>query len=191
MEIRIRITRMRVIIGGLLVLLFVGVLLLRFAFPGPNAVIADRNSIRGRLALPKELREFPVEQYTGRGDWYVYRYVARLRGSCDWHLQIFCVENDAEKWGRAFRGYLQMRGKYTERGGDATIAGQEHRFYLNQDSGGSAVVRLRNLSGRLQISFECRKVRKPSRIWRTRFGRYLASVFLKAGLPIDAITGAT
>ena len=191
MEIRIRITRKRVIIGGLVALLVGGVLLVRFAYPGPNAVISDRNSIRGRFVLPKDLREFPVEQYLRQRDWYIYRHVARARGSCDWYLQIFCVENEAEKWGRALREYFQSRGRCVERGGDATIVGQEHRFYLSQDSGASAVVRLKNLSGRLHISFEYCKVRRPNRIWQTKLGRYLASVLRKVGMPIDATARAS
>lgn len=182
---------MRVIIGGLLALLATGVLLLRLALPGPNAIIADRNSIRARLAIPKDLRQFPVEQYTARWDCYVYRHVARPGGRCYWHLQIICADNDAEKWQRAFRRYLQTRGRYIERGGDATIAGQEYTFFLSQDSGGSAVIWLSNMSGRLQITFECRKARRRSRIWRTKFGRYLAEVLLKVGVPIDAITRPT
>jgi len=191
MEITIRITNRRLIVGGILAVSLAGVMLLRLALPGPNAVIARRNSIQARLAIPEDLRQFPVEQYIGRWDCYVYRRVARPRGRCYWRLQIICADNDAEKWCQAFRRYLQTRGKYFERGGDATIAGQEHTFYLNQDSGGSAIVWLRNLSGRLQITFEYRKVRRPSRIWRTKFGRYLASVLLKVGLPMDAITRPT
>jgi hypothetical protein len=96
-----------------------------------------------------------------------------------------------EKWRRAFRTYLQTRGRHIERGGDATLAGQEHRFYLIQDGGGSAVISLRNLSGQLQIAFEYRKARVPSRIWQTKFGRRLAAILLKVGLPIDAITRPT
>jgi len=168
-----------------------GVMLVRLSLPGPNAVIARRNSIRARLALPKDLRQFPVEQYIERWDCYVYRHAVRAGGQCYWHLQIICADNDAEKWQRAFRRYLQTRGKYIDRGGDATIAGQERTFFWRNDSGGSAVIWLRNLAGRLQICFEYRKARRPSRIWRTRFGRYLAAVLLKAGLPIDAITRPT
>ena len=73
----------------------------------------------------------------------------------------------------------------------AVLAGQEHRFYLSQDSGGSAVIRLRNLSSQLQIAFECHKECIPSRIWQTKFGRYLAAILMKVGLPIDAITRPT
>lgn len=191
MQITIRITRRRLILGGILAVSLAGVILLRLAFPGPNTVIASRNSIRGRLALPKDLREFPVEQYIGRKDWFVYRRVADERGPCTWNLQIISAGNDAQKWSRAFRSYLGKRGKYIERGNDPTLAGQEQRFYMSQDSGGSAIVRLRNLSGTLDITFEYRKARKPSRFWNTRFGRYLAMVLLKVDMPIDAITRAT
>jgi len=179
---------MRVIVGGGIAVLLTGLALLRLARPGADAVIADRNSIRARLAIPKDLREFPVEQYIGRGDWYVYRCLSPPGGQCYWRLQILCGSSDAEKWYRAFRMYLQSRGKHIERGGDATLAGQEHGFYLGQDSGGSAVIWLRNLSGRLQIAFEYRKARVPGRIWQTRVGRRLAPILLKVGLPIDTIT---
>ena len=191
MQITIRITWRRLILGGILAALLAGILLLRLARPGPNAVIASRNSIRARLAIPKDLREFPVEQYIERTDWFAYRYAAYPSGSCHWQLYIVCAANDAEKWCRAFRKYLQTRGKYYERGGDATLAGQELRFVLRQDSGGSALIWLRNLSGRLQITFDYRKARKPSSIWQTKFGRYLATVLLKVGMPIDAITRPT
>lgn len=184
-----RITWMRVIVGGGVAALLTVLMLLRLARPVANAVIADRNSIRARLAIPKDLREFPVEQYIGRRDWFVYRRVSGGAGWLhNWHLQIICDDDDAEKWCRGFRSYLQTRGRNIERGGDATLAGQEHRFYLIQDGGGSAVIWLRNPSGQLQITFEYRKARVPSRIWQTKFGRYLAAVLLKAGLPIDAIT---
>jgi len=191
MEITIRITNRRLIVGGIVALSLAGVMLVRLSLPGPNAVIARRNSIRARLAIPKDLREFPVEQYIERWDCYVYRHVARPGSRSYWHLQIICADNSAEKWQRAFRRYLETRGRYIERGGDATIAGQSRAFILNQDSGGSALICLRNLSGRLHITFEYRKARKPSRIWRTRFGRYLAAILLKVGLPMDAITRPT
>lgn len=191
MEITIRITKRRLIVGGILAVFLVSVLLLRLSLPSPNAVIARRNSLRARLALPKDLRQFPVEQYVGGTDWFVYRYAVYPSGSCHWQLYIVCAAGDTDKWCRAFRGYLQTRGKYFERGGDATLAGQVHRLFWRNDSGGSALIWLKNLSGRLQITFEYRKARRRSRIWRTKFGRYLASVFLKAGLPIDVITGPT
>lgn len=191
MEIAIRITKRRLVVSGIVAVLLVGALLLRLALPGPNAVIAGRKSLRARLALPKDLRQFPVEQYVGRTDWFVYRYAVYPSGSCHWHLYIVCAAGDADKWRRAFRSYLQTRGRYYERGGDATLAGQVHRLFWRNDSGGSALIYLKNVSGRLQITFEYRKARRRSRIWRTKFGRYLASVLLKAGLPIDAITGPT
>ena len=179
---------MRVIVGGLIAFLVTSTLLLRLAVPGPNAVIGCRNSLRARLAIPEDLREFPVEQYVERTDWFVYRYAAYPSGSCHWRLRIVCAAGEAEKWRREFRRYLQTRGKCIERGGDATIASQERIFFLRQDSGGSAFVWMGSLSDRLQITFEYRKARRRSRIWRTRFGRYLAAVLLKVGLPVDAIT---
>ena len=191
MQITIRITKRRLIVVGILAVLLASICLLRLALPGPNAAIGDRNSIRARLAIPKDLRQFPVEQYTAQRDWYVYRHVAYPSRACHWQLYIVCADDDAEKWCRAFRDYLNTRGRCIERGGNAMLAGQELRFYLSQDSGGSAFIWLRNVSGRLQITFEYRKARRRSRIWQTKFGRYLAAVLLKIGLPIDAITRPT
>ena len=188
MQITIRITRRRVIVGGILAALLAGVVLLRAAHPGRDAVFAGRNGIRARLAIPKDLQEFPVEQYAGRGDWYVYRQVVAPRGACNWHLKITCAYDNADKWTTAFRRYLQKRGRCIERGGDAMLVGQEQRLYMLQDSGGSATVRLKNLQGSLHITFEYYKPRKQSRIWQTRFGRYLATVLLRMGVPIDAMT---
>lgn len=188
MEVRIRITRKRVIIGVVLVLLASGVYLLRLALPGPDAIVADRNSIRGRLAVPKDLREFPVERYTGRDDWFVYRNVCRSTTSCDWSLYITASLDDAESWSRAFRQYLNTRGKCIERGGNEWSVYRDHTFFLRQDPGNSAIVRLRSLGGRLHITFAYYKARRPSRFWRSRFGRYVAAILLKVGLPVDAIT---
>jgi len=188
MEIRIRITRWRVIIGVVLVLLASGVHLLRLALPGPDAIVADRNSIRGRLAVPKDLREFPVEQYTGRGDWFVYRNVRRSTTLCDWCLYITADLDDAESWSSAFRQYLDPRGKCIERGGNEWSVYRDHKFYLRQDSGSLGAVRLRSLGGRLHITFAYYKARRPARFWRSKFGRCVAAIFLKVGLQIDAVT---
>jgi hypothetical protein len=188
MQVTIRITRRRFIVGGIVAVSLVGVVLFRLASPGPNTVIARRNSIRGRLAIPKDLREFPVEQYADRRDWFGYRSGTDPARSCRWQLYIICSAEDAEKWCRAFHRYFQTRGKCIERGGDITLPGQNRIFQLRQNSGGSAYVLLRNRSGQLQILFEYRKTRMSNRIWRTKFGRYLAKVLLEVGVPIDAIT---
>ena len=188
MEVRIRITRWRVITGAVLVLLASGVYLLRLALPGPNAVVADRKSIRARLAIPRDLREFPVERYIGRDDWFVYRNVCRSKTLCDWCLHITAGLDDAEAWSRAFREHLDTRGKYIERGGNEWSVYRDHTFFLRQDSGSSGLVRLRSLGGRLHITFAYYRARRPSRFWQSRFGRYVAAILLKVGLPVDAIT---
>lgn len=172
-------------------MLLAGVVLLRAAYPGRDAVFASRHGILARLAIPKDLREFPVEEYAGRGDWYVYRKVVAPRGACHWQLRVICAYDNADKWTTAFHRYFQKRGKCFERGGDARLVGQEQRFYLQQDSGGSGTVWLRNFRGNLYITFEYRTAIRRSKFWNTKVGRYLATILLKVSVPIDAITSAT
>jgi hypothetical protein len=188
MQITIGITWRRLILGGILAALLIGILVLRLMFPAPNTAIAGRNSIRARLAIPKDLREFPVEQYITHRDWLVYRSGPHPLRSRRWRLDIICKTHNPDEWCRAFRRYLQTRGEYYERGGDITLPGQVRAFQMQADSGGSAVIQLKNVSGQLQITFEYRKAIKRSRIWRTRFGRCVAEILLKAGLRVDGIT---
>ena len=61
------------IVGLILGVLPATILLLRSAMLGPNAVITNRNSFQSLLLMPKELRQFPIEQYLARGDWFIYR----------------------------------------------------------------------------------------------------------------------
>lgn len=190
MEIRIRITRIRLIVGGILVVLLGIVLLLRTAVVGPNAVITNRNTFQSLLVIPKELREFPVEKYIAQGDWFIYRRCARPNGPHHWRLQVVAADDDLEKWKDAFRSYLEPRGKYIERWSDALWPKQPQRMYLRPDSAADAsgAVTFKNASGELYITFAYYQPRCAHRLWQTKYGRFLASLLCKIGLPVDTIT---
>jgi hypothetical protein len=190
MEIRIRLTRIRLIIGGILVVLLVIVLLLRTAVVGPNAVITNRNTFQSLLVIPKELREFPVEKYIAQGDWFIYRRCARPNGPRHWRLQIVAPADDLQKWKEAFCSYLEPRGKYIERWSEALWPKQPQRMYLRPDSAADAsgTVTFKNASGELYITFAFYQPRSAHRLWQTKYGRSLASLLCKIGLPVDTIT---
>lgn len=188
MQITIRITWRRMILGGILAALLIGILILRLMFPAPNTAIAGRNSIRARLAIPDVIREFPVEQHVSQRDWFVYRCAAGPRGRHSWTLYIACIGNDPDKWRRAFRVYLKKHGEIVERGSVTMTEGQEQRIHLRRDSGDVAFVRMKNLSGNLHITFEYHEVIRRSKFWNTKLGIYLAGILLKVGLAPDAVT---
>jgi len=181
------------IIGGILVVLLGIVLLLRTAVVGPNAVITNRNTFQSLLVIPKELREFPVEKYIAQGDWFIYRRCARPNGPRHWRLQIVAPADDLEKWKDAFRSYLKRRGECIEPASNARWPKQAQTMYVRPDSttGASSIVTFKNASGELYITFAYYQPRSADRLWRTKYGRFLASLLCKIGLPVDAVTRPT
>ncbi len=190
-ETAIRITRTRLIVGLILGVLLATVLLLRAATPGPNVVITNRGSFQSLLLMPKELRAFPVEQHLTQGDWFIYRLSSQPNGRRDWRLHIVSVVGEADKWKNAFHGYLEPRGKCIEHGSPQR-PGQAHRVYFrpNNKSGISAVIEFKSAepSGELYITLAYYEPGPANRLWATKYGRLLASVLRKMGLPIDAVT---
>jgi hypothetical protein len=167
------------------------ILLLRAAMPGPNVVITNRSSFQALLLMPEELRKFPVEQYLAQGDWFIYRLSTRPNGRRDWRLHIVSAVGQVDKWKNAFLGYLEPRGKCIEHGSPQR-PGQARRVYFrpNSKAGISAVLEFKNAepSGELYITFAYYEPGPPNRLWGTKYGRFLASVLRRIGLPIDAVT---
>ena len=187
-----RITWTRLIVGLILGVLLATILLLRAAMPGPNAVITNRKTFQSLLLMPKELRKFPVEQYLASGDWFIYRLSTRPDGRRDWRLHIVSAVGEVDKWKNAFHGYLEPRGECIERRRSALGPEQVQRIYFssNTKTGVSSVVDFKSTepSGELYITFAYYEPGPPNRLWGTKYGRLLASVLRKIGLPIDAVT---
>jgi len=179
------------IIGLILGVLLATVLLLRAAMPGPNVVITNRSSFQSLLLMPEELRKFPVEQYLARGDWFIYRLSTKPNDQRAWRLHIVSAVAETDKWKNAFLGYLEPRGKCIEHGSPQR-PGQARRVYFrsNSKAGISAVLEFKSAEppGELYITFAYYEPGPPDRLWGTKYGRFLASVLRRIGLPIDAVT---
>ncbi len=192
MESAIRITWTRLIVGLILGALSATILLLRAVMPGPNVVITNRKTLQSLLLMPEELRRFPVEQYLARGDWFIYRLSTQPNGRRDWRLHIVAAAPEADKWKNAFHGYLGPRGECIERRRSVLGPEQVRRIYFrpNSKAGVCGVVEFKSTepSSELYITFAYYEPAPPSRLWGTRYGRFLASVLRRIGLPIDAVT---
>lgn len=193
METAIRITWTRLIVGLILGVLLATILLLRAATPGPNTIITNRHSFQALLAVPRELRAFPVERYIAEGDWFIYRFAAPPRGRCQWRLQVAARSADLEKWKVAFRDYLEMRGESLDRTGSASSSGPVLQMYSRADRNPSSLelVRFDAICDELHITFAYYEAATPNKIWGTKYGRFLASILRRVGLPIDAVTHVT
>lgn len=191
METAIRITGTRLIVSLILGVLLATILLLRAVMPGPNVVITNRKTLQSLLLMPKELRKFPVEEYLARGDWFIYRLSSQPNGRRDWRLHIVSAVGEVNKWKNAFHGYLEPRGKCIEHGSPQR-PGQARRVYFrsNIKAGVSGVVDFKSTepSGELYMTFAYYEPGPPNRLWGTKYGRFLASVLRRIGLPIDAVT---
>jgi hypothetical protein len=192
MEMTIRITGTRLIVGLILGVLLATILLLRAAMPGPNAVITNRSSFQALLLMPKELRAFPVEQYLAPGDWFIYRLSTKPNDRREWRLHIVSAVAEADKWKSAFLGYLEPRGQCIERRRSTLGPEQVQRVYFHSNikAGVSGVVDFKSTepSTELYITFAYYEPGRPNRLWGTKYGRLLASVLRRIGLPIDAVT---
>jgi len=190
MESAIRITGARLIVSLILGVLLAAILL-RAAMPGPNVVITNRKTFQSLLLMPNELRKFPVEQYLAQGDWFIYRLSTKPNDRRDWRLHIVSGVAEADKWKNAFLGYLEPRGKCIEHG-SAQRPGQARRVHFRSNSKASVygVIEFKSAepSGELYITFAYYEPAPPNRLWGTKYGRLLASVLRKIGLPIDAVT---
>lgn len=180
------------IVGLILGVLLAAILLLRAATPGPNAVITNRSSLQALFLMPKELREFPTEQYLAPGDWFIYRLSTKPNAGRDWRLHIVSAASEADKWKNAFLAYLGPRGKCADRVRPEKW-GQTRRvvyFRSNSKPGISATLESKyaESSGGLYITFAYYEPDPPNRLWGTKYGRFLASVLRRIGLPIDAVT---
>jgi len=142
--------------------------------------------------MPKELRKFPVEQYLASGDWFIYRLSTKRNGQRDWRLHIvLSTDSGAGMWKNAFLAYLAPRGQCIEHvGPQKRWEPRTIYFRSNSRPDVSAVLEFKYAepSGGLYITFAYYEPCPPNRLWGTKYGRFLASVLRRIGLPIDAVT---
>ncbi|UCG48409.1 MAG: hypothetical protein JSU94_01285 [Phycisphaerales bacterium] len=182
MGIAMRITRFRLIIICLVATFLVAALCIGRLLLCPSATMTSRNSIKARLLLPKDIRDFPIERYADPNDRFVYSISSH---ESHWQISLLRITTSPDRLGsykQAFRTFLSPRGRLSE--GKRTLL---LRPAGSKDS--TAVVRFDSAGAGagLRITFEYRSLGIGQRLLASKFGRLLAPVFRRFW-PVDATT---
>ena len=191
MQMNVRITRTRFLVACVLAVVVGVVFLAWYIRRGPSAVITDRTSLQALLFIPKDLREFVVEEHVKPGDSFAYQMPGNARIRPVWRLQISAAVKDLEYWKDAFRSYLGQCGRYLERQSSPGETRMPFTPSTSPGACGQVSFKADESTGELRITFVYYQPSRALGIWKAKWNRILASVLRRAPAAANALTRAS
>jgi hypothetical protein len=183
MSLTLRITRFRLIVVCLLLVFVALAVLIGRLLLTPHATFKDRNAIKARLLLPRELRAFPIEKHLASGDTFTYRITSRPKA---WRTSVLEIDTSPDRFDHYHHAFNAYLAAYT----NVQTLGRTILFSKRDNNAGDSLLIVGNTRqcGRLRITFTYYELGLVQKFLRTRYGRPLRPLFRKLGWQLDGFT---